>query len=581
MAEPNWPSHALRMGWFGFRRSLRALREDTGRLVLLVAAVLFPTLVFGAMTALFAPALRESFPTGHAVPPMVRGSTALFWLFGVFILAQRTATVHDELVAEAFVLTTVSTRRAVLGGIVAESLRVLAYVVAPGLLLTVVAAYAAASPAPVVFVPLVACLFVASAVTTGRLLGYSAAWLVARIPFVARHRTALSAAVAIIFFGGYMLFQLPMLPVSLDPAILGLLPIGWLVGALAIGTPVAWSLPHAVAGVITAVGLIALCSVAATRVAASLWYGERLDPSGANPVHPVGDELPLSAALGPISVPNWIGSGPVQTVARWALLRARREPQRLNFLLVPAFGGGSALLNLYLQGSVSRTVLGPATSLLLGWTAGAAFALNPLGDEGPVLPSTLTAVSGREFVRGLVAPPLLTLPVVAVVTLMASMFGGTPLSTAAAYALIGAFLAAIGGALAPAIGIWFPRYSAIRIGNSDDIRPPRLVAGTVHTVLIWIPGAALVGVIAAPEIARLVASGIGSVPAVLLGFIAGDGPLRALATWFEGVGATIRTLPLLAVQAGLGALLVTGGLLAAWTAYREAVRRFDAHEPYR
>jgi len=48
--------------------------------------------------------------------------------------------------------------------------------------------------------------------------------------------------------------------------------------------------------------------------------------------------------------------------------------------------------------------------------------------------------------------------------------------------------------------MWFPRYSAIRIGNSDGVRPPRLLAGALHVASVWLPGAALVGLVAAPEL---------------------------------------------------------------------------------
>jgi hypothetical protein len=583
MAEPNWPGHALRVGVFEYRRSVRAIREDTGRLVLLTGSVLLPTLLLGGMAALFAPLIRENVPTGHAVPPALRGGAALFWLFGVFLLAQRAATAHSEPVAASFVLTTVSPRTAVLGGAIAEWLRVLTYVLPTGVLVTAVGAYAFASPAPLLTVPLVGSLFVASAVVAGRLAGYVAAWLVARVPFVARHRTALSGVVAIGFFGAYMLFQLPTIPYSLDPALLGAVPLGWIVDLLALGTPIRWSAVHAVGGLLTVAGVVVCGGWAAERVAGSLWFGDEVDPTAAETAEPSAATDTAAGALrraiSPLRVP--IVTGATRQVARWTLLRARREPQRLNFLMVPVFGGASGLLSMLLQGSVSLSVLGPGVALLSGWVGGAAFALNPLGDEGPVLPATLTATSGRTYVRGLIAPVLLALPVVAAVTVAAAIGGGYGPLTALGLAFVGCLLAAVGAALAPAIGMWFPRYSAIRIGNSDEVRPPRLLAGALHGALVFVPGAALVGVVVAPRIVRLVASGVGSVPAFLLGLWAGEsGVVAAVASSFEAVGAGIRSLSLPTIQAGVGGLLLVGAALAGWVAYREAVRRFEEHEPY-
>lgn len=583
MAEPNWVRHAFRAGTFEYRRSVRAIREDTGRLVLLAGSVLLPTLLLGGMAALFAPLIRENVPTGRAVPPALRGGAALFWLFGVFLLAQRAATAHSEPVAAPFVLTTVSPRTAVLGGAIAECLRVLTYVLPTLLLVSVVGAYAFASPAPLLTVPLVACLFVAGAVVAGRLAGYVAAWLVARVPFVARHRTALSAVVGVSFFGTYMLFQLPTIPYSLDPALLGAVPMGWIVDLLAFGTPIRWSAVHVAGGLLSVAGVVVCGGWAAERVADSLWFGDEVDPTAGESVEPSAATNTaagaLQRAISPLRVPTV--TGPTRQVARWTLLRARREPQRLNFLMVPVFGGASGLLSMLLQGSVSLSVLGPGVALLSGWVGGAAFALNPLGDEGPVLPATLIAVSGRTYVRGLIAPALLALPVVATVTLAAAFGGGYGPVSALLFALVACLLTLVGAALAPAVGMWFPRYSAIRIGNSDEVRPPRLLAGVLHGALVFVPGAALVGVVVAPAVVRLLVSGVGSVPGFLLGLVAGEsGTLATIAAAFDAVGVSIRSLPLVVVEIGVGGLLVAGGVLAGWVAYREAVRRFDAHEPY-
>jgi len=126
--------------------------------------------------------------------------------------------------------------------------------------------------------------------------------------------------------------------------------------------------------------------------------------------------------------------------------------------------------------------------------------------------------------------------------------------------------------------MWFPRYSAIRIGNSDGVRPPRLLAGALHVASVWLPGAALVGLVAAPELVQLGLSGIGYVPGFILGMVADGGVLTTLASSLNDAGATIQGLPLTAFQGGFGGLLVFGGLLAARRAYRGAIRQFDTHQ---
>ena len=579
MAESGWLGHAVRMGWFDYRRSVRAIREDTGRLVLMAGGVVLPTLLLAGLAALFVPELRGTDPE-FSINRIGRGTLAMLWVFGVFMLAQRTTTAHSKPVADTFVLTTVSPRTAVIGGIVAESLRALTYALPVGLLLAIAGTYAFSSPLTLLAVPLVGSLYVASAVTVGRVLGYIAAWLVATVPFVARHKGVLGGTVVMLFFGGYFIFQVPQLPISVSPATLGVIPIGWLADLLAVGTPIGWSSTHAIGGV-AAVGVaIVGGGWLAERIATSLWFSEPVNVSDADEstvsTHTRGDQRALTRAISPLGVP--VVTGSTRSVAEWSLLRARREPQRLNFLLIPVFGGGSALVNMMLQGSGSLTILGPAVAVLLGWIAGAAFGLNPFGDEGAVLPATLTAVSGRAFVRGLIAPSLLFMPVVAVVTLVSALIGGYGLLSVIALTLIGCFLTVVGAALAPMIGMWFPRYSAIRIGNSDEVRPPRLLAGVLHVVLVWLPGAALVGLVAAPELVRLALSGIGYVPGFIFESIANGGVITTFASSLNDTGATIQRLPLTAFRGGFGGLLIVAGLLVALRAYRGALRRFETHE---
>lgn len=579
MAESGWLKHAIRMGWFDYQRSIRAIREDTGRLILMAGGVGFMTLMLTGVAVLFVPELRGTDPE-FSINRIVRGTLTMLWVFGTFMLAQRTTAAHSKPVADAFVLTTVSPRTAVVGGIVAESLRVLTYVFPIGLLFAIAGAYAFSAPLTLLAVPLVGSLYVVSAVTAGRLLGYCAAWLVANVPFVARHKGVLGGTVMMLVFGVYFLFQVPQLPISISPATLGVIPTGWLADLLAVGTPIGWSSIHALGGVVTvSVVLIGGCWLS-ERIATSFWFGESISVSDTDKdsvsTRMEGDQRALERAISPLGVP--FITGPTRHVAEWSLLRARREPQKLNFLLIPVFGGGSALVNMILQGSSSLAILGPAAAVLLGWTASAAFGLNPFGDEGAVLPTTLTAVSGRAFVRGLIAPSLLFTPVVTVVTLVTALVGGYGLLATIALTLMGCFLTVVGATLAPIVGMWFPRYSAIRIGNSDGVRPPRLLAGVLHAVSMWLPGAALVGLVAAPELVRLALSGIGYVPGFILGLVANDGVLTILSSSLNDAGVAIQGLPLTAFRGGFGMLLVFGGLLVAWHAYHGAIRRFETHE---
>ncbi|ESP89767.1 hypothetical protein K933_02251 [Candidatus Halobonum tyrrellensis G22] len=542
--------------------------------------MLVPTLLVTGFAFLFAPEVRGA-DLDVSMNATIRGFVAMFWFFAVFMLAQRTTAAHSEPVAESFALTTVSARTAVVGGIIAESLRVFSYALPIGLLGTLGTAYAFNSVVSLLLIPLIGGLYVVSAVVAGRVVGYVAAWLVARVPFFARHETALGVIIVALFFGVYFLFQMPMLPISLSTALLGVVPLGWVADLLVIGTPIEWSVTYATGGLIAAVAVVVGGGWFAERIATSLWFDEPVDVSTDSDerksVRAEGRGA-LAGAISPLGVP--VVTGPTRTVAEWALLRARREPQRLNFLLIPVFGIGSAVVNLVLQGDGSVAVVGPAVAVAGGWIASAAFGLNPLGDEGSVLPITLTTVSGRAFVRGLITPSLLFLPVVATVTLGAAIGGGYAWLPAVGVALASCFLSIVGAVVAPLIGMRFPRFSAIRIGNSDEVRPPGLLAGILHVLLVWVPGVALVGLIAAPQLVQLAVSGAGYVPGFAISLVASGGGLADLAELLSDGGAAIQAIPLATFRLGFGGLLIGGGVLVAWSAYRRAVHQFDAYEPY-
>jgi hypothetical protein len=252
----------------------------------------------------------------------------------------------------------------------------------------------------------------------------------------------------------------------------------------------------------------------------------------------------------------------------------------LNFLLVPLFGFGSAIVTTTFQSDGTLLVIGPTVAVLLGWTASAAFGLNPLGDEGSVLPSTLTAVPGRAFVRGLVAPSLLFVPLVAVVTLVTAVGSGYGLVVAGGLTLAGCLVTVVGAILAPLIGMRLPRYSAIRIGNSDEVRPPRMLAGVLHLASVCVPGAALVGLVVAPSFVQSAVAGLGYVPGFVLGLVSDDGVLEEVAGSLMSVGDAIRGIEVLPFRVGFTVVLLLGGLIVARSAYRRAIRRFNTHELY-
>jgi hypothetical protein len=209
--------------------------------------------------------------------------------------------------------------------------------------------------------------------------------------------------------------------------------------------------------------------------------------------------------------------------------------------------------------------------------------MNPFGDEGPVLSTTLVAISGADFVRGLMLPGLLFgFPLVVVVTAGAALAGPFELSVAAGLVAISVLVTLVAVTTAPAVGMWFPRFSAIRIGQSRDVIPPRLVTTALHFLGVTLPATLLVLLLIDAVLARsLVAGLVGFLPAALLTLASGrdGGVLADAGTWFQGVGAGVQAIGVESFRLGASGSLVVGGLVVAVVAYRLAVRRFDGYSP--
>src|SRR6056297_986902 len=106
MPKAGWARHAVAIGRFEFRRTLRALWRDKARLALMALGLVIPSLVATALVVVFDDVIRgvETLP----VRDQLRGTVTLFWLFGTFLVGQRVVSARPRIEAEPLVLTTVS-----------------------------------------------------------------------------------------------------------------------------------------------------------------------------------------------------------------------------------------------------------------------------------------------------------------------------------------------------------------------------------------------------------------------------------------------------------------------------------------
>lgn len=584
MAEPGWPSNTISVGLFEFRRSVRAIWRDRARFALMVLGVLFPTLMLAGFAVVFSDAIRavETVPEQD----LFRGWITLFWLFAVFMLTQRVVSTRPRIDAESLMLTTVSTRTAAGGMAIAEMLRLLAYIGVPVLGITGAAAILFDSPVSLFAVPLAAVLFTATVVTAAGVIGYAIAWLVATSRFVARHKTILGTVASVAGMGLYFVFFFPQ-ATGITPELLAPVPMGWFFDLVLVGTGLGDAPFRAVGVIAVSLTLLIAGGVAIERETAVVWFIEPVSPdpadsSDSTPREPGTYRDSLGSAVSPLLIPDFV-STPVRRVAQWVLLRTRRDPNRLTFLLLPVVAVVSPIVSGGIQSGSIGSIAAPAIVIGLPWLVGALFALNPLGDEGAVLPITLTAISGTQYVRGLLVPGLLFgLPTVLILTALAGILSPYSLAQQATLIFLGGYLTCVAVAITPAVGMALPRFSAISVGQSRDVLPPRILAVAAHAALVVVPGAFLTALVVAPEAARVTLAGVvGFVPAILLQLLArsDDGIMVTASEWLLDFGETIQSVALESLQIVGGSILLLGGVCVAIVLYRSAITRFEQYSP--
>jgi hypothetical protein len=309
----------------------------------------------------------------------------------------------------------------------------------------------------------------------------------------------------------------------------GWLPPGWYAD-LALSATGGGDRFRAVGVVVLSGAAVVGGAAAADRLAASLWYGDEVRTATVE--HPGG--------LGRIPLPGVVGR-PAAAVARVSWVRIARAPVKLVYTLYP-LGGVIAVV-------VDRGV-GPALwpplfvylPLYGAWAAGAGLALNPLGDEGAALPTTVTStVTGPAFLSGhALAAALPGAAVGGAGAVAAAALGGLgPAVAVVGVALAAAFSATAAG-VAATVGAAFPGFESVRIGADRRIVTPSFAASTSYFAVLGV--ASLPGLAAALSV-----SGVGTP-------LAAGGPAT--------VGAAL----------GVQALVAAGAVVAA---RRVGGRRFD------
>lgn len=543
----NWPTPRTSgaIALVEYRRSLRATVKKPMQLLGFAVFALFfiggPTVGGCYVAYTFGERILNVVPVLEGA----RGVLALLWLAPVIMIAQRAVGKTGRIEHETGMLTTVPASD-VLGGLVlAETARLLSVIALP--VLAIAATFAVGIGAPTAFVSIVLTLFAVftTALLAGHIVGILVKIMFGQSELLTRYKYVLAAVAFLVYLIAVSSESFGRLVIQLF-TLLQSAPMAWFGDLLVAGIPGVSPSPIRMAGAIAlfVVGvpmLFALDIRAATR----LWYTDKAQP-GTRTYRSSESNAEFLAG---------IASGPTRTVVTKVWRRTKRAPLRLIYVVYPLFLLFAPLRQAVTSGEVPESL--PVWLALYGTWAIGATALNPFGDEGAMLPVTLTSeISGEQFVRGhVLAVTTIGFPLIVIMTALSGVLSPLAPSIWISLTIVSGALCVLGPVVGLAIGTGFPRFGAVRITRSRRVVVPSKTAFLFYTLVL------MLGFLGSA--AALVPGGA----SVLVNAIRFWSTL--LATPIEIDPSTLRIVG--------GSMAILLGVVAPPVAYRYVVRRFEAY----
>ncbi|WP_435360973.1 hypothetical protein [Haloarchaeobius sp. DFWS5] len=491
-------------------------------------------------------------PIGGGVVGAARGVIGLAFV-GIFVMSVvRTVAKRATVDEPASLLLASRVRDIVPAFVLAEVAGFVIWLVVPITAVVVGFAYGAQAPLVALVTPVVFLGVALPAVYLGFFVGLLVHYLITRYPPLARHRTALIALAGVAYFGLIFTGAFNDLTGALFEPMQSS-PLSWYADLLLLGAPnVSVSVARIGAAVATTLVVVPLVHVASVRVADNNWFSDpaRDDDEDTGPRYESDRDGSLATRLlRPLDRPT-------REVVRIAWIRTRRAPIKLLYLLYPLFAFIAPLQEIIQTGDVPAHV--PfLLAAYVAWGTAMAFTLNPLGDDGPALPSMLTSpMTGRQFITGhVLAGAIVGVPIavvlVGVSTAISPLVDDPPMAAAAL--AVGVLGSIFGPLLAAGFGIAFPRFGSVKVaGNRKAVVPSK------SAMLVFSLALAAVGAAAA---------------------LTFEPAIRELAALVVSLGVTFFTPWELSVAAStfrpIGIAVLALGLASPVASYVYAVRTFE------
>lgn len=547
-----WLAHGLRLARIDVVRTIRKQSGASGGssifgLIVFVLLVAVGSLGGGYLGyriggLLAAGSLGDLGP--FAPVEIVRGILALFWLVLTLVIAVRALGQRGTLAEPEGILTAVPTGQALLGVLLAEYAYLLAWVALPAIAIGLGLAIGTGVVWPVIAVPVGVAAAGAGSVGLGYPLGLSVRHVATRFEFVARNKGVLVVVIFLAYFVALSTGAWNELMVQLfEP--MQASPVGWYADLVLFGTVgVGASTVFAGAALALTVGLVAVAVIGGTRVAAIHWFSDPALAGAEEAVEEGAADPGLERRLEPV-----LGTATASLVVlSWR--RAIRSPLKLLYAFYPLIFLAGLLADIVQSGRIPAYL--PFLILVCAaWAAGVIFTLNPLGDQGAVVASTLlSGVDGREFVRAhLLAGLVVAIPIGTAVTAAVGVLSPIDSQTLVVLIVGTPVVMLVAAGLSVGIGMAFPRFEETHVTRSMKTVIPSRWAFVLFTLHLFATAGAA-ALLYEPTVRELAA---------------------VLITWILPFGLGVTPGVLFAASA----IALVPLLVAPIVSYRYAVRRFE------
>mgnify|MGYP000689982330 CR=1 FL=1 len=557
-------AHSLRLTRIDVRRMLRKRTAPDNRLASVVSVGLYALLTLGltGAGAWGGHALGQALTAGSVgLDPAVlrtgaRGGVGVVWLVLVAIFGVRAVGQRGTLTNAAGVLTTVPASEAYLALVASEYVYLLVWTLLPAAGAGIGLAVGAGLPWLAVGIPLALALAGATAVATAIALGLAIRHAVTRFPFVARHKTAL----IVVVFVGYLVTLITgslgrLMFVLFEP--MAASPVGWYADLALVGlATVPFEPTRAGGAVVATVAVVPVAIAAGTWVAGRHWFADpvlagedgaddqgartALEPTNADSDvatatgattdeaasdSDAGQAPPTDSRIAPPATEDGVArrleaifDRPTAALVALAWRRAGRTPLKLMYAAYPLFFGTGVFVDVVQTGQIPA-YLPYGLLVFFAWAGGVVFTLNPLGDQGAVLATTLLSeVTGHRFVSAhVVAGLVVVVPIGTLAVALTAVLSPVTAQRSAILIGLAPVSMVVAATLSIGIGTAFPRFEATNVTRSMEAVVPspwafllfslHVVATTVSALFVALPGARSVGATALSVVASLVLGG--------------------------------------------------------------------------